>query len=55
MPRPNTSSPPRSILLVGSGVFGLSTAATLAADPFYEHTSITVVDRSTFPAADGAS
>ncbi|KAF2760962.1 FAD dependent oxidoreductase [Pseudovirgaria hyperparasitica] len=53
----STSSPPipASILIVGSGVFGLSTAYALATDPDFKDTEITVVDRQEFPAADASS
>ncbi|KAL2176292.1 FAD dependent oxidoreductase [Thermothelomyces heterothallicus CBS 202.75] len=53
--------PPSSILIVGSGVFGLSTALALARRDAFAQTSITVVDRSdpsqpgTFPSSDAAS
>nr|OQO30508.1 hypothetical protein B0A51_01737 [Rachicladosporium sp. CCFEE 5018] len=46
---------PSSILIIGSGVFGLSTAYALSQRAQYAHTKITVVDRSTFPAPDAAS
>lgn len=46
---------PSSILIVGSGVFGLTTALSLARSPYYAKSSITVVDRSEFPAEDGSS
>lgn len=51
---------PRSILIVGSGVFGLSTAWSLTQRPEYAHTKITVVDDassagSEFPPLDAAS
>jgi sarcosine oxidase/L-pipecolate oxidase len=48
-------SPPSSILIVGSGVFGLSTAYSLSLTPFYIHTKIQVLDRSHFPSPDGSS
>ncbi|GAB7350507.1 hypothetical protein MBLNU459_g1101t1 [Dothideomycetes sp. NU459] len=59
-PLPPSHSPdkkpiPGSILIVGSGVFGLSTAYSLTQNPLYASTRITLVDRSTFPAADAAS
>ncbi|EHL03147.1 putative L-pipecolate oxidase [Glarea lozoyensis 74030] len=57
-PSPNPSSsfnPPKSILIVGSGVFGLSTAWSLAKRPEFSKTKITIVDRSSFPAPDGSS
>ncbi|KEY63984.1 hypothetical protein S7711_07981 [Stachybotrys chartarum IBT 7711] len=48
---------PGSILIVGAGVFGLSSAWALTKRPFFADTSIVVVDdtRGTFPASDGAS
>lgn len=46
---------PQSILIIGSGVFGLSTAYSLAQNPLFKDTKITVADRSDFPAPDGAS
>ena len=52
-------SPPSTILIIGSGVFGLSTAYALAQRPDFSSTSITVVDRSTepavFPSRDASS
>ncbi|KXX74704.1 L-pipecolate oxidase [Madurella mycetomatis] len=54
-------SPPSSILIIGSGVFGLSTALALSRRDAFSHCSITVVDRSdplqpgAFPASDAAS
>ncbi|KAG9236933.1 putative fructosyl amino acid protein [Amylocarpus encephaloides] len=55
-PSPSSSfTPPSSILIVGSGVFGLSTARSLATRPSFSSTSITVIDRSPFPAPDGSS
>ncbi|KAI0200921.1 DAO-domain-containing protein [Astrocystis sublimbata] len=52
--------PPKSILIVGSGVFGLSTALSLARRPeIPTETAITIIDRSpdagVFPARDAAS
>lgn len=51
--------PPESILIIGSGVFGLSTAWALTKRPEFASTSITVLDRSPdpgfFPARDAAS
>lgn len=44
-----------SILIVGSGAFGLSTAWSLCNNPRYAKTTITVVDRQPFPAPDGSS
>lgn len=49
------SSTPSSILILGSGVFGLSTAYSLTQDPLFKDTKITLIDRSTFPAPDGSS
>ncbi|KAM0202207.1 hypothetical protein ACHAPA_000129 [Fusarium lateritium] len=48
---------PSSILIVGSGVFGLGTAWALAKRPYYSNTSITVVDdcAGQFPPEDAAS
>ncbi|KAF2007026.1 FAD dependent oxidoreductase [Amniculicola lignicola CBS 123094] len=46
---------PSSILIVGSGVFGLSTAWSLCKNPLFENTSITLVDRQPFPCPDGSS
>ncbi|EPS43901.1 hypothetical protein H072_2117 [Dactylellina haptotyla CBS 200.50] len=48
-------SPPRSIIIIGSGVFGLTTAYSLSRRPTYENTTITVIDKSPFPAQDGSS
>jgi sarcosine oxidase/L-pipecolate oxidase len=46
---------PSSILIVGSGVFGLSTAYSLAQRPELSNVNITVLDRVAFPAQDAAS
>ena len=46
---------PSSILIVGSGAFGLSTAYALCRNSRYKNTSITVVDRQAFPTPDGSS
>ncbi|OAL49455.1 FAD dependent oxidoreductase [Pyrenochaeta sp. DS3sAY3a] len=46
---------PSSILIVGSGAFGLSTAWALCKDAKFKNTSITVVDRQPFPTPDGSS
>ncbi|KAJ4338598.1 hypothetical protein N0V95_008022 [Ascochyta clinopodiicola] len=53
----SSSSPkiPKSIIIVGSGAFGLSTAWALCRNPEFTYTSITVVDRQTFPTPDGSS
>ncbi|KAK4100569.1 putative fructosyl amino acid protein [Parathielavia hyrcaniae] len=55
-------STPSSVLIVGSGVFGLSTALALTHRDAFAHCSITVVDRSdlasqsgTFPSPDASS
>ncbi|KAJ9151292.1 FAD dependent oxidoreductase [Pleurostoma richardsiae] len=58
---PTTSSftTPSSVLIVGSGVFGLGTAYALTKRPSFSNTTITVVDRSTepavFPSPDASS
>jgi len=46
------SFPPKEILILGSGVFGLSTAYALAQRPSFASSKITVVDRSPFPAPE---
>ncbi|KAF3761842.1 hypothetical protein M406DRAFT_14988, partial [Cryphonectria parasitica EP155] len=50
---------PSSLLIVGAGVFGLSTALALTRRPEFKHTTITVVDRSpepgVFPSRDASS
>ncbi|KAF2178811.1 sarcosine oxidase [Zopfia rhizophila CBS 207.26] len=46
---------PASILIIGSGVFGLSTAYSLCKNPLFKNTSITLVDRQPFPVPDGSS
>ncbi|KAI8154909.1 L-pipecolate oxidase [Colletotrichum sp. SAR 10_65] len=43
------AEPPSSILIIGSGVFGLTTAHELALRPRYASTKITVLDRSPVP------
>ncbi|WVQ96909.1 hypothetical protein IAU59_004017 [Kwoniella sp. CBS 9459] len=50
-------APPKSILIIGGGVFGGATALSLALGPYKGHASlITVLDRSAEPpAADAAS
>ncbi|KAK5144159.1 hypothetical protein LTR04_001659 [Oleoguttula sp. CCFEE 6159] len=57
MPNPDNSTPPipSSVLILGSGVFGLSTALSLSRHPSFTHSTITLVDRSAFPAPDSAS
>lgn len=47
---------PKSILIIGSGAFGLSTALSLTKRPEWSSTDITVLDRAPqFPAQDGSS
>lgn len=46
---------PSSILIIGSGVFGLSTAYALAQRPEYNKSKIAVLERLDFPAHDAAS
>lgn len=46
---------PKHILILGSGVFGLSTAFALSKRPLFNSAKITVLDRSTFPTPDGSS
>ncbi|KAK4542193.1 hypothetical protein LTR36_007040 [Oleoguttula mirabilis] len=46
---------PSSILIIGSGVFGLSTAYALAKRDAFKHTKITLLERMDFPAPDAAS
>ncbi|KUI56115.1 L-pipecolate oxidase [Cytospora mali] len=55
---------PSSILVIGSGVFGLSTALSLARNPHFTNTKITIIDRSSpspgtqqtlFPSRDASS
>jgi hypothetical protein len=46
---------PSSILIIGSGVFGLSTADSLCQRPEYADTKIVLIDRLPFPAPDSAS
>jgi len=46
---------PKSILIIGSGVFGLSTAYSLAKNDVFKDANITLIDRSDFPAPDAAS
>ncbi|KAM4062926.1 FAD dependent oxidoreductase [Hirsutella rhossiliensis] len=49
--------PPASILIIGSGLFGLSTAWELTKRPLFADTAITVVDHAggQFPPSDSAS
>lgn len=49
------SGVPSSILIVGSGAFGLSTAYALCRNERYKNTTLTVVDRQAFPTPDGSS
>lgn len=49
------SSIPSSVLIIGSGVFGLSTAYALATRTDFKQTEITVLDRVDFPAPDASS
>ena len=49
------SETPKSILIIGSGVFGLSTAYALATRPDFQESKITLLERLPFPAPDGAS
>jgi sarcosine oxidase/L-pipecolate oxidase len=51
----STYQAPASILIIGSGVFGLSTALSLCLDPKFSKSRITLIDRSTFPPTDTAS
>nr|POF13352.1 l-pipecolate oxidase [Quercus suber] len=46
---------PSSILIIGSGVFGLSTAFALSQRPGFEHCEITLLERMEFPAPDASS
>lgn len=54
-------TPPSSIIIIGSGVFGLSTAQALTQRPAFASTTITLVDRITskkegdLPSGDAAS
>lgn len=50
-----TFSPPKSILIIGSGVFGLSTTLALLSREIFKGTDITLLDRLPFPTPDGAS
>lgn len=51
----DASNRPKSILIVGSGSFGLSTAHSLAKNDVFKDTKIILIDRWDFPAPDGAS
>lgn len=46
---------PNSIVVVGSGVFGLSTVYALCKRTAFRNTKIILVDRNPFPTPDGAS
>ncbi len=46
---------PKSIIIIGSGAFGLSTAWALCRNARYKDTSIIVIDRQPFPTPDGSS
>lgn len=46
---------PDSVLIVGSGVFGLSTAWALTKRDEFKNTKITILERLSFPAPDAAS
>ncbi|KAF2767169.1 FAD dependent oxidoreductase [Teratosphaeria nubilosa] len=46
---------PSSVLIIGSGVFGLGTAHALAQRPEFKKTRITLLERLDFPAPDAAS
>lgn len=46
---------PSSILIIGSGVFGLSTAYALTKRTEFSTSKITILDRSQFPSPDGSS
>ncbi|KAI0129496.1 putative fructosyl amino acid protein [Xylariales sp. AK1849] len=54
---PESFTPPSSLLIIGSGAFGLSTAFALAKRPEWSSTAITIVDRSaeSFPSPDASS
>lgn len=51
----STKQVPSSVIIVGSGVFGLGTAHALATRDEFKNTSITVLERVDFPAPDGSS
>lgn len=64
MAGPSPFTPPSSVLIVGSGVFGLSTAYALTKRPAWSATQITVLDRAyeagrpssqKFPSEDASS
>lgn len=44
---PSPSNPPKHILILGSGVFGLSTALALSSRPYFSASRITLVDQFT--------
>ena len=49
------ATPPSSILIIGSGVFGLGTAYALTQRKQYQNSKITLLERLPFPAPDGSS
>jgi sarcosine oxidase/L-pipecolate oxidase len=49
------STPPRSVLIIGSGCFGLSTALALSTRPSFSNTTITLLDASDIPNKNGSS
>lgn len=51
----SSNSVPSSVLIIGSGVFGLSTAWSLCKNPLFKDTEIALVDRQPFPASDSSS
>jgi len=51
----STKEIPSTILIVGSGTFGLSTAYSLTQNPLFASSKITLIDRLPFPASDAAS
>jgi sarcosine oxidase/L-pipecolate oxidase len=50
-----SSDKPSSVLIIGSGVFGLATAHAICKNPHFKDTTVTVVDRQPFPTLDGSS
>lgn len=58
-PPPHPRPTPSNILIIGAGVFGLSTAHALTQDPSFACASITIIDRSpdagVFPSPDASS
>ncbi|KAF2788312.1 sarcosine oxidase [Melanomma pulvis-pyrius CBS 109.77] len=55
MASPQPVDIPSSILIIGSGVFGLATVYSLCKNPLFKDTRITLVDRQPFPTPDGSS